>query len=52
MRFTSFVLVFSASLTHDFAKPADLGNVVAFLASEKSYQIIGAVIDVTGGTLC
>ncbi|MBO4359027.1 MAG: SDR family oxidoreductase [Erysipelotrichaceae bacterium] len=39
-------------LTHDFAKPADLGNVVAFLASEKSYQIIGAVIDVTGGTLC
>jgi len=39
-------------LTHDFAHPADLGNVVAFLASEKSYQIIGAVIDVTGGTLC
>ena len=39
-------------LTHDFSHPSDIGNVITFLASEKSYQIIGAVIDVTGGTLC
>lgn len=38
-------------LTGDFAKPSDLGSVVTFLCSEKSSQIIGAVIDVTGGTL-
>ncbi len=34
-----------------FALPVEIGHTVAFLASEKSYNIIGTVIDVTGGML-
>ena len=35
----------------DFAKPDDIGTLVTFLASPRSYQMIGAVVDITGGTL-
>ena len=38
-------------LTHGFATPEDIGNVVAFLCSQKAHQMIGCVVDVTGGTL-
>lgn len=38
-------------LTHEFAVPEDIGNVVAFLCSDKAHQMIGCVVDVTGGTL-
>jgi 3-oxoacyl-[acyl-carrier protein] reductase len=34
-----------------FALPVEMGYAVAFLASEKSFNIMGAVIDVTGGML-
>jgi NAD(P)-dependent dehydrogenase (short-subunit alcohol dehydrogenase family) len=34
-----------------FAQPVEIGYAVAFLASEKSYNIMGTVIDVTGGML-
>lgn len=34
-----------------FALPLEIGYAVAFLASEKSFNIMGTVIDVTGGML-
>lgn len=34
-----------------FAQPVEIGYAVAFLSSEKSYNIMGAVLDVTGGML-
>ncbi len=34
-----------------FALPVEIGYTVAFLASEKSFNIMGTVIDVTGGML-
>jgi NAD(P)-dependent dehydrogenase (short-subunit alcohol dehydrogenase family) len=34
-----------------FAMPVEIGYLVAFLASEKSFNIVGTVIDVTGGML-
>ena len=34
-----------------FALPVEIGYLVAFLASEKSFNIVGTVIDVTGGML-
>ena len=34
-----------------FTKPEDLGNIVAFLLSQKSSQIIGTTLDTTGGLL-
>ena len=34
-----------------FAQPIEIGYAVAFLSSEKSYNIMGAVLDVTGGML-
>ena len=34
-----------------FALPVEIGYLVAFLASEKSYNVMGTVIDVTGGML-
>lgn len=34
-----------------FALPIEIGYSVAFLASEKSYNIMGTVIDITGGML-
>jgi NAD(P)-dependent dehydrogenase (short-subunit alcohol dehydrogenase family) len=34
-----------------FAQPIEIGYTVAFLASEKSFNIMGTVIDVTGGML-
>ena len=35
----------------EFAKPYDIGTLVAFLCSERSYQMIGTIVDITGGTL-
>lgn len=37
--------------TGEFAEPKDMGAVVAFLCSDKSSQVIGAVVDCTGGML-
>lgn len=37
--------------TGKFATPRDMGNIVAFLCSPLAKQIIGTVIDCTGGTL-
>jgi NAD(P)-dependent dehydrogenase (short-subunit alcohol dehydrogenase family) len=34
-----------------FAQPVEIGYLVAFLASEKSFNVAGTVIDVTGGML-
>ena len=34
-----------------FAQPIEIGYAVAFLSSEKSYNIMGTVIDITGGML-
>lgn len=34
-----------------WATPEDMGNIVAFLCSEKSKQIVGVNIDVSGGTM-
>ncbi len=34
-----------------FAQPIEIGYAVAFLSSEKSYNIMGTVLDVTGGML-
>jgi len=34
-----------------FALPVEIGYTVAFLASEKSFNIMGTVVDVTGGML-
>jgi 3-oxoacyl-[acyl-carrier protein] reductase len=34
-----------------FATPVEIGYLVAFLASDKSFNIMGTVIDVTGGML-
>ena len=34
-----------------WATPEEMGNIVAFLSSPKSRQIIGAVIDCSGGTM-
>ena len=34
-----------------FGTPREMGNVVAFLVSEKSSQMIGAIVDVSGGTM-
>ena len=34
-----------------FAQPIEIGYAAAFLASEKSYNIMGTVLDVTGGML-
>lgn len=35
----------------DYAQPRDMGNVAAFLCSEKASQIVGAIVDVTGGLI-
>lgn len=35
----------------EFTKPEDLGNIVAFLLSDKSSEIIGVTLDTTGGLL-
>lgn len=37
--------------TGEFALPKDIGNVAAILCSQKFGQMIGAVVDCTGGTL-
>ncbi len=37
--------------TGRFANPVEIGYAVAFLASEKSFNIFGTVLDVTGGML-
>ncbi len=37
--------------TGEFATPQDMGNVVAFLCSPQACQMIGTVVDCTGGTL-
>lgn len=37
--------------TGEFARPIEIGKIVAFLCSECSAQIIGAAIDCTGGTM-
>lgn len=37
--------------TGRFALPAEIGYLVAFLASERSFNIAGTVVDVTGGML-
>ncbi len=37
--------------TGEYAKPRDIGNVVTFLCSRQARQIIGAVVDCTGGML-
>jgi len=37
--------------TKRFGTPREMGNVVAFLCSEKSSQMIGAIVDVSGGTM-
>lgn len=34
-----------------WAIPEDMGNVITFLCSDKSRQVIGAVIDTSGGTM-
>jgi 3-oxoacyl-[acyl-carrier protein] reductase len=34
-----------------FALPVEIGYLVAFLASERSFNIVGTVVDVTGGML-
>ncbi|MEI6874840.1 MAG: SDR family oxidoreductase [Spirochaetota bacterium] len=34
-----------------FALPVEIGYTVAFLASEKSFNIMGSVVDITGGML-
>jgi len=34
-----------------WATPEDMGNIVAFLCSEKSRQIIGDIVDCSGGTM-
>ncbi len=37
--------------TKRFGTPREMGNVVSFLCSEKSAQMIGAIVDVSGGTM-
>ncbi len=37
--------------THRFATPLEIGRIVAFLSSPMSSQIIGATVDVSGGTM-
>jgi len=37
--------------TKRYATPEEIGNVVAFVCSEKACQMNGALIDVTGGTM-
>jgi len=37
--------------TKRFGTPREMGNVVAFLCSEKSSQMIGAIVDCSGGTM-
>lgn len=37
--------------THRFATPIEIGRIVAFLCSPMSGQIIGATVDVSGGTM-
>ncbi len=37
--------------TGRFGTPREMGNVVAFLCSEKSSQMIGAIVDCSGGTM-
>ena len=34
-----------------WATPIEMGNVAAFLCSEKARQIVGAIVDCTGGTM-
>jgi NAD(P)-dependent dehydrogenase (short-subunit alcohol dehydrogenase family) len=34
-----------------FGTPREMGNVVAFLCSDRSSQMIGAIVDVSGGTM-
>jgi glucose 1-dehydrogenase len=34
-----------------FAYPVEIGYTAAFLASEKSFNIVGTVLDVTGGMM-
>ncbi len=37
--------------TKRFGTPREMGNVVAFLCSERASQIIGAIVDCSGGTM-
>jgi NAD(P)-dependent dehydrogenase (short-subunit alcohol dehydrogenase family) len=37
--------------TKRFGTPREMGNVAAFLCSEKSSQMIGAIVDCSGGTM-
>lgn len=37
--------------TGDLATPREIANVAVFLCSEKASQVMGAIIDITGGTL-
>ena len=37
--------------TGEYALPIEMGNIVVFLCSDMACQIIGAVIDVSGGTM-
>lgn len=34
-----------------FATPEDMGNIIAFLCSNKSRQMIGVIVDASGGTM-
>ena len=47
----SYEHVINSLITKRCAKPEDIGNTVAFLCSDKSEQIVGASIDVTGGCM-
>jgi NAD(P)-dependent dehydrogenase (short-subunit alcohol dehydrogenase family) len=37
--------------TKRFGTPREMGNVVAFLCSERSSQMMGSILDVSGGTM-
>lgn len=48
---SSYEHVINNLITGRCAKPEDIANVVCFLCSDRSEQIVGAAIDVTGGCL-
>lgn len=37
--------------TGEYARPIEIGNIVVFLCSDMACQIIGALVDVSGGTM-
>lgn len=41
----------TAGLKAGWATPRDMGNVAAFFCSERSHQMIGALVDCSGGTM-